>query len=173
MITARIDTSDLRALVDRATQGASSAFFAAARPVADRIVGDARPIWPVRTGASRDAFQVEERIAPDRLAVVIRNEATARGGGRPYAYLIRYSRLTVAQVQAKIAGYGAKATTAEGKAAALAFGRRVVARVHGAGAPPGFTGLQPWRVLVKDPADRLAPGIADAAQATLTAARGR
>lgn len=173
MIAARIDTSDLRALVDRATQGASSAFFSAARPVADRIVGDARPIWPVRTGASRDAFQVEERIAPDRLAVVIRNEASPRSGGRPYAYLIRYSRLTVAQVEAKIASYGAKAATPEGKAAALAYGRRIVARIHGAGAPAGFTGLQPWRVLVKDPADRAAPRIAEAAQATLTAARGR
>lgn len=173
MITARLDTSDLRALVDRATDGASTAFFSSARPIADRIVGDARPIWPVRTGTSRDAFEVQERVSPDRLAVVIRNEAAPRGGGRPYAYLIRYSRLTVAQVEARIASYGAKATTAEGKVAALAFGRRVVTRIHGTGAPPGFTGLQPWRVLVKEPADRAAPRVADASQALLNAGRGR
>lgn len=173
MIAARIDTSDLRALVDRATQGASSAFFSAARPVADRIVGDARPIWPVRTGASRDAFQVEERISPDLLEVVIRNDARPKRGGKPYTYAITYSRLTVAQVEAKIASYGAKAATPEGKRAALAFGRRIVTRIHGAGAPAGFTSLQPWHVLVKAPADRATPRIADAAQATLNAARGR
>jgi hypothetical protein len=171
MITARIDLSALRAAVGTATDGASETFFRVAGGKARQIVADARPMWPVRTGRSRDALSVSERIEETRLSVVIENDATPARGGKPYGYLVKWSRLTVAQVEQKIQAYGDKAKSPELRAAAIEYGRRIVYRRHGKGAPPGFTSLRPWDTLIAKPVKAHAPAVAAEVQTALARLR--
>lgn len=147
-----IDQRSVVDAVDRVSDGAGSRFRVIATAALERLADEARAQWPVRTGRSRDAFRVVDRLTAESIAVSLVNEATAPRWGF-YAYKIRWSVRTRQSIDAEIRTYSERATSAEGASAAEAWARRKIERRHGKGAPSAaVAGKRPWQVLVLTPA---------------------
>ena len=86
-------TGDLLDLVDEAMSGAQREVMEAFEAEMDAIEAQAKFQWPVRSGTSRDSFLVVTRLTPDTVETVLKNTA-------PYAYKVRFSRYTKAELQA-------------------------------------------------------------------------
>ena len=162
-----VDQQNVIDTIDRVSEGAGSRFRSAATAALEEIADTARARWPVRTGRSRQAFQVYSTVQGDAVAVTLANTATAPKWGY-YAYKIKWSVRTRDSIDAEVRSYGAKATTAEGRAAGEAYGRRRLERKHGKGAPTAeLAGKQPWRVLVRTPFETGEQALITTAQADL------
>lgn len=147
-----IDQSAVMDAADRVSDGAATRFSLLATAALERLADEARAQWPVRTGRSRDAFRVAQRITGDAVAVSLVNEATAPRWGF-YAYKIKWSVRTRESIDAEVRGYGARAETQAGARAAEGWARRRIERRHGRGAPSAaLASRRPWQVLVLTPA---------------------
>ena len=162
-----VDQQAVIVAIDRVSEGAGSRFRIAATAALEDIADAARSRWPVRTGRSRDAFVVASTVTGDAVAVTLANTATAPRWGF-YAYRIKWSVRTKESIDAQVRGYGANATTAEGREAAEAFARKRIERQHGKGAPSAeVAGKQPWRILVLGPSKGAEQALITTAQADL------
>jgi len=130
------------ALVDRATEGAASDFIETCRPTLEAIRGDAMAKWPVRTGKSRDAFRLNSSIT----ATEVRANLVNTSG---YAYYIRYSKWTAADIRAR-AKDAAKDGTAPDKLETYILAKMY--KAHGRGAPSeALAGKHAWTLNVQRP----------------------
>lgn len=134
--------ADFFALVDRVTKGAATDFVEACRPTLEAIRGDAAKKWPVKTGKSRDAFQIKATITPKEVRASLVNTAD-------YVYYIKYSKWTSADLHAYVREQ-AKDGTDPAKLATVV--RREMFRKHGRGAPSeAVAGKHAWTLLVQRP----------------------
>jgi len=155
----QVDDSALLALIDRLSEGAGSAFIGAMRPPLERIRGDAQAKWPVRTGQSKASFKITEQVTETEIAVSLLNDASSAAWG-PYAYKIRYSIWTKADLALKVNEAASRATTPTAEAAIRDHLTRKLRRAHGEGAPDeASAGKSPWVLHVRRP---LKPAIAAA-----------
>lgn len=130
------------ALVDRATKGAASDFIETCRPTLEAIRGDAMSRWPVKTGKSRDAFQIKATITPTEVRASLVNTSG-------YAYYIKYSKWTSADLHAYVREQSAGGTSPPALANVI---RREMLRKHGKGAPSeAVAGKHAWTLLVQRP----------------------
>lgn len=174
-----IDTDKVIEALDRVGAGAASSFVRGARTTLEGIRDEAKPHWPVRTGLSRDSFQVTTRISRDELSVSLLNTAKNRWG--EYAYKIRWSVRTAMSLDAEIAKRNAeierevaRGNSPEAKARIRRSRRFSLRDLHGDGAPSAATaGKQPWRVLVKTPGERAGIKLALKLQTELNTLAGR
>jgi len=114
-----------------------------------RIVRDALERWPRKTGRSAAAFRILSRLTPDGIETVLYNDARD-ASGRPYAYMIKFSRYTEAELRAR-----AKSSAQ----------LRYLQRKFGKGAPSdALTYKSPWQVLVRSPHRKAQPKLADELQ---------
>tara|TARA_R110002167_G_scaffold42219_2_gene128381 strand:+ start:8 stop:598 length:591 start_codon:yes stop_codon:yes gene_type:complete len=165
--TVTVLDDEVVALGDRVTKGAVSSFLRAARGVMSEVVDEAIPLWPVKTGRSRDSMRIDDRLTTDRISVIASN---ASG----YGYFIKYSLRTKEQLdaEAKRVGYNAGTDAAERTETRIAyatfarkFNRRAspgelaafwrsrLTRFHGKGAPSErVAGKNVWAWQVKRPA---------------------
>lgn len=131
------------ALVDRATKGAASDFIETCRPTLEAIRGDAMARWPVKTGKSRAAFALSSSIT----ATEVRANVVNTSG---YAYYVRYSKWTAADLHAYVREQAAAGTNPAALANAI---RREMIRKHGSGAPSeAVAGKHAWTLTVQRPA---------------------
>lgn len=138
----------LQTATDRFLPGVRRAFLDTAR----ERVREAQQWWPVRTGASRDGFLIEERYDDNGVEVIIKN--TER-----YAYLIRYSEYTKREIDG--------ASKSEKQA-------HVLRKRHGSGAPTDRLTLKsPWAEWVRKPIREAEKRIAQELEKTLAAALSR
>ncbi len=158
--------------LDRITEGAASQFVRASSATLSRIKGDAVQRWPVRTGLSRDSFEIDSDIKSEEIEVSLANDARNRWGS--YAYKIRWSVRTEDSIRRQIEQEAGKAKDPRGRAAAAKWwAARLMAR-HGKGAPSAaMAGRQPWRVLVRTPGEAAAKPLAKELQTELDKLAGR
>jgi hypothetical protein len=162
----RVDDAGLLAVIDRVSKGAGTSFFDTCRPVLEQIRGDAMAKWPVRTGRSKKAFVIRETVRPDSLESALINTATNAWGN--YAYKIRYSIWTAADLKAKVEEAAARAKS--GAAATRIRDRMTLGlrRLHGEGAPDeASTGKAPWILWVRGPQKKATKKIVPKLQADL------
>lgn len=167
--TITTDTRSLTVALAELTNGATARIQAALVDRASAIVSAAQPRWPVATGASKAGFVITPSIEAEKIKATITNTATPRKGGKPYAYVIRWSRYSQVQIDAMVEGYAAKAATPEGAQRARDFWGRRIRRKHGRGSPEGATGRGPWQSLIADPVRAAAPDVAAQIQGELDA----
>ena len=130
------------ALVDRATKGAASDFIETCRPTLEAIRGDAMARWPVKTGKSRDAFVLNSSITPTEVRANLVNTSG-------YAYYVRYSKWTAADIHAYVREQSAGGTS---PSALATYIRRDTQRKHGKGAPSeAVAGKSAWTLTVQRP----------------------
>lgn len=67
---------ELEAMVRRIGDGAAARVLDALEEHGDAILSDARAVWPVWTGASRDGLRAVTTISSDAVKLRITNEAT-------------------------------------------------------------------------------------------------
>lgn len=148
--TIRIDDGELLKVIDKISESAGTTFIAASRAVLEKIHGDAMDKWPVRSGLSKKSFAITEEITQDYIKVSLGNTATNAWGA--YAYKIRWSIWTAADLRAKVEE---AASNAKSEPAAQAIRVHMAAklrRLHGDGAPSeDLVSKRPWTVLVGAP----------------------
>jgi hypothetical protein len=170
-----IETDNVITTLDRLGAGAASSFVRGARTTLEGIRDEAKPRWPVRTGLSRDSFEVTTRINSGELAVSLLNTASNRWG--PYPYKIRWSVRTKESLDAQKAKREAMIARGTSPAAQSAIRRSMRLNLwdlHGEGAPSAaLAGKQPWRVLVKIPGEKQAIKLAIELQVELNTLAGR
>lgn len=152
--TTKITFSDAAFLrsVDLVSDGAASGFLATVRPSNVKIIDTARSRWPVRTGTSRDAFEILEEVTETKVKASIHNPATLGRWGL-YAYKVKYSSWTKVDIQAYIEAGAAKGKTPEAQAAIRKTVSKKTFRTHGHGAPDEASqGKNVWSLLVRNPA---------------------
>ena len=110
-----VDDAAVVRLLDRVSAGAASQFIDTTSGVLDDVKVGAVARWPVRTGASRDGFNVRARADENTLRVSLDNDATQRGRG--YAWYVRYSVRTRDSLRAELDKAVARGTTPEAQAA--------------------------------------------------------
>lgn len=155
----QVDDSPLLALIDRLNDGAGSAFIAAMTPPLEQIRGDAQQKWPVRTGTSKKSFRITKEVSEKEIKVSLLNDASSTAWG-PYAYKIRYSIWTKADLARKVDEAASRATTPTAEAAIRDHMTRKLQKAHGEGAPDeASAGKSPWVLHVRKP---LKPAIAAA-----------
>lgn len=150
MTTAREGSTEIRyddggflALIDRATEGAATDFIEGCRPTLETIRGDAMSRWPVKTGKSRDAFQIASSVTATEVRANLQNVAS-------YAYFVKYSKWTAADLHAYVREQSAEGTSPPALANVI---RREMIRKHGRGAPSeAVAGKHAWTLLVQRPA---------------------
>lgn len=170
---ARVDVAVEAAVVaiDRVTEGAASSFVRQGRATLKQIQTAAEARWPVRTGLSRRSLTIATSITPDLLAVSMRNTATNRWGS--YAYKIRWSVRTEAELTRELEAKVQRGATPAAQAALARYWQRRIQGVHGQGAPSAeLAGKQPWRVLVLAPGEQRRMALADALRADLSKLAG-
>ena len=141
--TVRYDDAGFLALLDRATQGAASDFIEGCRPTLETIRGDAMARWPVKTGRSREAFELQSSVTTTEVRANIVNTAT-------YAYYVRYSKWTTADIHEYVRSQSAEGTD---PAKLATYIRRAMLRKHGRGSPSeAVAGKSAWTVTVQRPA---------------------
>lgn len=110
--------------------------------VADDTVAGARRVWPVRTGRSRDGFQVRSELRQDAIATVVTNTA-------PYAYKIRarsFTQKDYDDMRANIESKTGPGWNDWNKRRALeALDRRLPVNAE------DVAGKNPWQVAVRKP----------------------
>ena len=106
--TVTVLDEEVVALGDRVTKGAVSSFLRAARGVMSEVVDEAIPLWPVKTGRSRDSMRIDDRLTTDRLSVIASNAAS-------YGYFIKYSLRTWRSRLTRFHGKGAPSERVAGK----------------------------------------------------------
>lgn len=170
-----IDTDRVIEALDRVGAGAASSFVRGARTTLEGVRDEAKPRWPVRTGLSRDSFEVTTRISRDELSVSLLNTASNRWG--PYPYKIRWSVRTKESLDTEIARRNAMIARGKTPAAQAAIRRSMrtsLRDLHGEGAPSAaLAGKQPWRVLVRTPGEQQAVKLALELQTELNTLAGR
>jgi len=123
----------LDALADALMSGAPGVVVRAMEAEAEAILADALATWPVKSGKSRDGFQIRTRFDERGVEVALINTA-------PHAYKIKFSKYTEAELKAG-------ATTARQRA--------FLRRRHGQGAPAdGLTMRSVWSERIRKPATR-------------------
>ena len=159
--TVTVLDEEVVALGDRVTKGAVSSFLRAARGVMSEVVDEAIPLWPVKTGRSRDSMRIDDRLTTDRLSVIASNAAS-------YGYFIKYSLRTKKEIDAEIklatggdrvqtqiayATFARKFKRRASPGELAAFWRSRLTRFHGKGAPSErVAGKNVWAWQVKRPA---------------------
>lgn len=127
------DLADMeREILDLVAPEVRKEFEATAR----KVVEAARKEWPVRTGESRDSFQIKTRLRPEYIETVITNEARSVTGF-PYPYTIKFSMWLRSEIRRR-----AKSEKQ----------RRYLERAHGKGTSrPALLGKRPWQSLIAAP----------------------
>lgn len=142
-VAIKYDDAKFLALVDRVTKGAASDFIATCRPTLDAIRGAAAARWPVRTGRSRAAFSLTSSISATEVRASIANTAG-------YAYYVRYSRWTAADMRTRAKEEAAKGTAPDRLEVVIL---RKMYQAHGRGAPnDAVASKSAWTVDVQRPA---------------------
>jgi hypothetical protein len=168
----QIDTNGVIETLDRIGSGAASQFVRASLRTLESVQAAARPRWPVRTGRSRDAFEIETSVRGEQLAVSLANTATNRWGA--YAYKIRWSVRTRESLTRELEAKVLSGKTAEARARLLKYWTPRITGRHGEGAPDAaHAGKQPWRVLVRQPGEAKALQLARELQTELNTLAGR
>jgi len=138
--------------VDQVSGGAASSFLETVRPTLARIMETARSRWPVRTGLSRDEFQLAESVTDTEVRSSIVNPAQVARWGY-YAYKIHFSRYTSADLTKWIEEREARGTTPENQARIRAYAAIRSRKTHGRGAPDeASVGKNVWSIFVRKPA---------------------
>lgn len=142
-VTIQYADAGFLALVDRASAGAASDFIEGCRPTLETIRGDAISRWPVRTGASRDAFALSSSVTATEVRANLVNTAA-------YGYFVKYSKWTAADIAAYVTDKSKDGTAPKQLAAAVG---RAMYRKHGLGAPSeSVAGKSAWTLNVQRPA---------------------
>ena len=164
--TVRIDDSGLLKLVDRVSDNAGTTFIEASRAVLEKIHGDAMDKWPVRTGLSKKSFAVTEEVTERQIKVSLTNTATNAWGA--YAYKIRWSIWTRADLRTKVEEAAGRAKTEPAAQAIRVHMTAKLRRLHGEGAPSeDLVSKPPWTVLVRGPQKKAAKGLVKQLQDSL------
>jgi len=140
----------LRDTLDKVLGGAPLRISRRFQAEALATIERAKLLWPVRavgSKGSRDRFGVTSRIDADGIETVISNSA-------PYAYKIKWSKYTSAELQAH--------THSSAQAAWMK-------KRFGSGAPSDdLTMRSPWQITIKAPIKRAEPRLAEDIEADLT-----
>jgi hypothetical protein len=97
-----VDDAALVRHVDRVSQGAASQFIDVASKALDEVKTGAMARWPVRTGSSRDGFNVRASATGDLLKVGLYNDARMPRAPKGYAWFIRFSVRGPEQIEAEM-----------------------------------------------------------------------
>lgn len=167
-----VDDAAFLAAIDRVSDGAGSSFLARCRPALETIRDGALARWPVRTGASKAGFALRNQASMTEVRASLTNTATNQWGA--YAFKIRYSRWTTADLAARVEEAAGRAKTPE---AADRIRRRMRSKLkwrHGAGAPSDeVAGKQPWLLLVRRPLQASRTALIPQLQADINRLAGR
>jgi hypothetical protein len=149
-----VDDAALVRLLDRVSTGAASQFIDTTSGVLEGVKTGAVARWPVRTGRSRDGFNVRARAREDTLRVSLDNDATQRGRG--YAWYVRYSVRTRDSLRAQLEEAVQRGKTPEAQAAIRAhMAPRILGKSGQRGAPsPELAGVNVWARFVRRPATK-------------------
>lgn len=167
-----VDDAAFLAAIDRVSDGAGSSFLARCRPALEGIREGAVARWPVRTGASRAAFALQNTASATEVRASLTN--SARSGWGPYAFKIRYSRWTTADLAARVEEAAGRAKTPEAADRIRVRMRSKLKWRHGAGAPSDeVAGKQPWLLLVRRPLQASRAALVPQLQADINKLAGR
>lgn len=145
-----VDDAAFLAAIDRVSDGAGSSFLARCRPALETIRNGALARWPVRTGTSKAGFALRNQASMTEVRASLTNTATNQWG--PYAFKIRWSKWTTADLAARVEEAAARAHTPEAADRIRVRLRSKFKWRHGIGAPSEeLAGKQPWLILVRRP----------------------
>ena len=137
--------------IDSVSDGAASSFLSTVRPTLEAVMTSAQSRWPVRTGTSKAAFQIVEEASETTVKASIYNPASIARWGF-YAYKVKYSAWTAADITTAIEEAAAKGTTPAAQAAIRRYTAIKLKLRHGRGAPDEASqGKNVWTLLVRAP----------------------
>lgn len=181
-----VEEGAVLAAVDQLANGVGTSFLRRSLLVFEAIHADVQARWPVDTGKSKAAFRLVSSIRTTEIAVGIENPWRSAGKRPITADRVVWSRFSEAARRQILTGASTAALSAQDQAK-VARGstpeaaakvesylrasntRKAARRVAGFGQVPpvGLEGRQPWAVLVRQPAEREAPGVVEGLQADL------
>lgn len=173
-----VDDAAVVARLDQVTEGAASSFLRIATESLTRVWRGTQRTWPVRSGLSKGAFNIRQRVlpsavSPSRLSAALYNDA--KKNGFPYAYALKWSVRTTDSLADETRNVSMRGNSGLARQKIARFWAGRLRYRHGLGAPePKVAGKRPWIYLVRKPGKAEASAMIPALQLDLNrlAAKG-